>query len=287
VVSMPTPGLSLVGFMTSLEATSYLRLACIPPDASDAAILAAWEAAKGRLGAPIRNAGKPNILPIPAEFDDYIHKLLSSQWAAPAFQGPLLGAAFYLVEIEPLLAWQFTVDSVRSDEHCRHLGGPPSNADLLQLCLPLTPERVDFQTFQNSPAPYNQSMMIRSNDLNLRSWGGGMFNGQFMGIQFGVAQPFLHVVRYNGRCYIHNGFHRAVGARRAGATHLPCVLRDVADHESVGIRNDGTTFNIETMESDIPPTVGHFTQDRAYPVSLRRTSRILHVSWAEYVLPLE
>src|SRR5208282_2577442 len=105
------------------------------------------------------------------------------------------------------------------------------------------------------------------------------------GIQFHSSMPFVHVVRYNGRCYLHNGFHRTVGVRKAGATHVPCILRDVNTISEVGI--DGDTFPVHLMESANPPTVGHFTQNRAWSVTLRNYSRILHVSWAEYMVPDE
>lgn len=88
--------------------------------------------------------------------------------------------------------------------------------------------------------------------------------------------------RHNGRHYLHNGFHRCLALRRAGATHAPCILRDVPDHAAVGIH--GGTFSPPLLESANPPTLGHFTQGRAYDVQLKNVARYLHVSWAEYVV---
>ena len=129
------------------------------------------------------------------------------------------------------------------------------------------------------------SMILKARSLNVRAFDRGMFNGEFMGITFGVSQPYVHVVRHNNRCYLHNGIHRTYGARLAGATHIPCIFRDVADHDAVGI-HDGT-FPAALLESGNPPTLAHFTGARAHPVRLRSHSRYLHVSWAEYVLPDE
>ena len=53
---MPTPGLSLVGFLTEQEALYHLGKACVPAaNADDAALRADWLAAKGKLGAPVPN----------------------------------------------------------------------------------------------------------------------------------------------------------------------------------------------------------------------------------------
>ncbi len=278
---MPIPGLSLVGFMDQASAINYLRGACICNDNSDSALTAEWQIAKNRLGAPLARAGTPDIQPIPPSHQPYIQQITTQQWCADLFAGPWQNCEFKLIEIDPLLAYQFNVMTGRSNDHCNGLSSPPTLDELMALCLPHAPQSENFQTF-TSP----NSMILKA-PLNLRSFGGGVFNAAFMGLQFGVALPFAHVVRYNGRCYLHNGFHRAVGLRSTGATHIPCVLRDVNNHQEVGILPNGATFSAALLESANPPTVGHFTQGRAYDVVLRRVARFLHVSWAEYVLPEE
>jgi hypothetical protein len=105
-------------------------------------------------------------------------------------------------------------------------------------------------------------------------------------MRFGVTLPFASVARYNGKYYLTNGFHRAIGLRQAGATHMPCMVRDVATPEDVGIQPPGT-FQLPLLESPDPPTVGHFTQGRAHNVTIRQFARFLHVSWAEYAIPEE
>jgi hypothetical protein len=73
----------------------------------------------------------------------------------------------------------------------------------------------------------------------------------------------------------------------AGATHIPCVFRDVPTSEMAGIRTDGRTFPLSLLESSNPPTIGHFTSGRAYQIQLRAFSRIITVSWADHVVPEE
>lgn len=279
---MATAGLSLVGFMDQHPAIAHLRHASIPTDPSDAALIAVWNIARGKLGAPIPKAGNPDIQPIPVSDQVYIQQLLLSPWVQPIFNGAWAGFTFQLVEIDPLLAYQFAIDSVRSNHHCGTLNNPPSVSELLPICLPLNPIPENFESWHTP-----QSAILKSRGLNLVPFDRGIINGAFMGMSFGPALPFTHVVRCNGRCYLHNGFHRALGARLAGATHIPCVFRDVPDHISAGIRTDGGTFPVNLLESSNPPTLGHFTQGRALDVTIRSVSRVLHVSWADYVIPNE
>ena len=279
---MPTPGLSLVGFLDQADAIKHLQTVCFPASPDPAVLTAEWNAAKAKLGAPIAKAGAPAIQPIPAVHDPHLQQLTTAPWIAPMFAGPWQGCEFKLVELDPLLAYQFTINDGRSQHHCGALAQPPTLIELLNLCLPLTPAIENFQTWGSQ-----NGMILKSKSLNLQNFGGGIFNAAFMGIQIGVTAPFLHVVRHNNRCYLHNGFHRALGIRRAGATHAPCIVRDVPDHAAVGIRADGTTFGATLLELSDPPTVGHFVQGRAYDVQLRNVARFMHVSWADYILPEE
>jgi len=279
---VPTPGFSLVGFMDRAEAIQHFQSVCVPGNPDPVVLATEWNAAKAKLGAPMLNAGTPDIQPIPAAHDAHIQQLSTAPWMAHIFAGAWQGCEFKLIELDPLLAYQFTVNDGRSQHHCGNLAKPPSLAELMPLCLPLTPSVENFQTWE-SP----NGMILKAKSLNLQNFGGGIFNAAFMGIQVGVTLPFLHVVRHNSRCYLHNGFHRALGIRKAGATHAPCILRDVPNHAAAGIRPDGSTFGVSLLESNNPPTVGHFSQGRAYDVQLRNIARFLHVSWADYILPEE
>jgi hypothetical protein len=279
---MPTPGLSLVGFMDQHQAINYFRAACIPTDPSDAALVAEWNAAKAKLGASFGNYGRPDIQAIPSKDQAYIQQLQQELWVQQALAS-YPGASFQVVEIDPLLAFQFHILKNHSDDHCSGLGLGPSIADLLPICLPTAAPQENIRI-----SPQGQSFLIAADSLNFRIVAQGWFQAENrVGIQFGIGLPFVHVARWNGRCYLTNGFHRALGARIRGAGRIPCLFRDVATPEEIGIRSDGTTFSVDLLNSSDPPTLGHFTRDRAYDVPIRRVSRILQVNWAEHALPLE
>lgn len=270
---VPAAGLALIGFMAKERAVQYLRDACMPFDSSDHALETEWAAAVAQLGAPYVRAGLPDIQPIPASHQGYISQL-AVNWPNLFAQGPV---EFKMVEAKPLLAFQISVDGSRSGHHCAAFGNPPTVDELFETCLPQLPTEEPLNIQQQ-----HQSIIIKAKSLNVRTQANGMVQAGTFGIQIGLALPFVHVVRYDGRCYLHNGFHRMYGAAAAGATHIPCLFRDVASPQEAGIQADGSTFDLEMLTSANPPTVAHFVDGRAHTVALKATTRILHVSWAEY-----
>jgi hypothetical protein len=275
---MPSPGWSLVGFMDQTQAIHHLRDFCVPADASDTALIAEWKAAAARIGPPVANAGQPDVLPVP---DSYEHHL--AQVSRLPKLAPMLAAnpelSFRLVEIDPLLSFQFTVSHSTSTQHASGFGNPPTMQELLNACLPL-----DQPTEASRITRGHQSILLKTPSLNVRLETAGILSPGVLGVRFGIDLPLVRVVRHNGRCYLRNGFHRAVGIRLAGATHLPCLFRDNAELDAVGIKTDGATFSPALMSSSNPPTLAHFTSGRAHEVSLRKMSKILQVSWSEYVV---
>ncbi len=280
---MATQGLSLVGFMTDQAAAiSHLRYTCVPNPVSktDAQLAQDWATATATLGSPTNNAGTPSLTPIDHSHPN-ISRLMALPWA-PYFQTLLAqGASFQMAEIDPLLAYQFTVDTERSNGHCEHCAQPPTEQELFDCCLPTVMSKDEIHASQQG-----QTLIVKSRSLNLITVAEGPIpnTANTIGIQFNWTLPFVHVVRFNGRCYLHNGYHRAYGMRMAGATHMPCIFRDVATALEAGIRSDGATFTQAMLEGANPPTLAHFSAGRALSVMLKRTTRILQVSWSQHTM---
>jgi hypothetical protein len=209
----------------------------------------------------------------------YLDALVQVEWVDQALNSPnaIAGSEFKMVEIDPLLAYQIHVCKDRSQHHCSILAKPPSLQQLLELCLP-----VELPSGEYHAARGPQSVVITSRSLNFRSSFAGV-DGNVAGMAFAWALPLVQVVRLRGRCYLHNGFHRVYGARLCGATHVPCAFRDVDDERQAGITPPGT-FDMTILEGPDPPTLAHFNQGRAHPVKLRESRRVLHVSWADYIV---
>jgi hypothetical protein len=180
------------------------------------------------------------------------------------------------MEIDPLLTFQVIVNLKRPAYRRAPLGTSPQLVDLLNVCLPTNSPVEHFQVQKQ-----NNSLIIKASDLNLRLQEVGQIQSRFAVVIFGPALPLIQVTKFNGRFYLSDGFHRAYCLRQAGATHVPCMLREVSGPSDIGISN--ATFGLSLLESASPPTLGHFTRGRALKVVLRTKSRIIHVSWAEWV----
>jgi hypothetical protein len=190
-----------------------------------------------------------------------------------------------MVEIAPLLAFQFHVDTERSAVLCADLPHPPQLSDTLPICQPVDIEERHVQTTH-----LTHGTLIRDSSLNLRVLGAGPVGADpakkilYVGVGAGVGGPWTTVTRFNGRCYLSNGYHRVFGLQAAGATYIPCLLVDATEFTQVGAIGGGATFERTVLESANPPTCGHLTDARAYRIILHQFSRVIHVTWAEYAV---
>jgi len=228
------------------------------------------------------HAGRPEVIDVPAEHIQHLNGVATLNPRYAATVAGMTDATFKLVELAPLIAYQFHVATDRTDELCAPLSHPPRVAELLPVCLP-----QDLEIAPSQLATLPSSLCFKTSSLNLRIMGAGQLGIDaaqhfIAGIAFGPSSNLVQVIRFEGRCYLRNGFHRAFGLARAGATHIPCIFMEAANFEQVGVLGAMQTFGRELLESDDPPTVGHLTADRAYPVSLRTITRVITVSWSEY-----
>ena len=275
---MPSaPGLALIGFMSEQQACHYLAQECECANTDPAALIAEWIAAQARQGEAQANCGQPQIRDVPEDHQGHIQQVVNSPDWQPIFANNP-NWQIKLVEAAPLLAYQFSVLDGAATNHSTGFSAPPTLAELLNVCLPIAPTVDDYSVVQQP-----NSVLIRSRSLNVRPLHFGMVQpGCFM-LQVGVSLPFVHVVRYNGRCYLHNGYHRAYAAMMAGATEIPCVFRDVATEAEIGL-NPGT-FDLGTLESANAPTLNHFAGGQAHPVNLIIKTRVMHLNWTDWIAP--
>src|SRR5207247_8971291 len=122
------------------------------PKGGSAALLGHWQAARQRLeldgGSPLPNPGLPEILGIPPGHE----ARLAAVEASPRFAFTVgeFPWEFKLIEIDPLLAFQFHINTGRGDALWNEAGASVDLAALLRLCLPVEvlqiAEGADFQT---------------------------------------------------------------------------------------------------------------------------------------------
>ena len=259
--------------MEQQPAIDYLKNRCIPQNTDDAALIAEWQQARDHLGVPMANAGTPEIEDISAAHDLYVQQM-QANWQ------PLLQTRNWqpkMVGIDELLAFQFEVDQVRPHQFCSDIIQPVDIQKLLEICLPqsLTPAKIDYHSVDE------HSILLLSQDINFRSMGPFLGNG-VAGLGIGTGLPHIQVLRFNGRCYLVNGFHRMAGLRSI-TSKVPCLFCEVNSAAELGL-GAGQRFDLPLLESNDPPTCGHFCAERAHAVSLRSVSRVIHVTWSSHVV---
>ncbi len=192
---------------------------------------------------------------------------------------------FKLVEIGPLLAMQFHVLTDKVEDFCASLSAGPSVGDMLPLCLP-TAYTVPTYSAQHNPT---RGLLIEAADGNIRVFGDGLFEVQpnpalrIAGVAVMPPAPWVTVVHAGTRYYLNNGYHRVYGLSQRGVTHVPCIVTRAKRTEDIGLV-EGGTFGHNLLVSSNPPTCGHFTGNRLYPIKVRRFRRFVSVNWAEYAV---
>jgi hypothetical protein len=285
---MPIPGLSLVGFMDQGQAVAYLRDSCVLEQTRQRDLLLRWHSAQTRRGDPFPRAGDPDILDIPNSHDAYLEAVKKNPRYARTVG--TMNPSFKLVEIVPLLAFQFHVCLSRADGLWTAGGRPPED-EIVNRCLPHIPQKPTAIHYEEIPE--SKTFRIVSDDLNVQVINWGQFlNPQqqpiydeglhafITGLTYGEGSSLVQVARFNGRCYLRNGYHRAYALGKLGVTHIPCILLDAPNFSDITERRGGF-FSRGLLESNNPPTCGHFINDRAYSVTLKTRKRIIEFQCRE------
>jgi hypothetical protein len=190
---MPEPGLSLVGLMPEDVAQHYLNRCCFLPNKSVKSIRKYWSDAKGTIGPPTARAGLPDIQEMGSEHDQYLDRVRAN----PAFVKALEGMpySFKWVEIDPLLCFQFHLETNRSANLCKSVDDGPTVDDMLPICLPEHLEEIPYDVMEAG----NGKLRVRAESLNLRPCLQGDISTlladnpnkiKAAGIAFGPAAPF-------------------------------------------------------------------------------------------------
>lgn len=273
----------------------YLYGNCVLPNKTYAALRAVWREARNLLGAstdsPVKNAGQPEISEIPSGHEDYLAEVKAS----PRFDQTVQTWRwdFKLVELRPLLAYQFHVETVRAQALQEEAGKSHDMEALLRLCLPTKVNEIQPGAgcdVKEDPgnSEWSGAITFESDDLNMRilragRQGMGLNKLYWAGAGLGEGSRLFQVGRVGGRCYLVNGYHRAYQMILAGVTHAPCILLDLNHIGETGVRDDGRTFRRKLLESANPPVCAHF--EKAYAVTLRPPKKTIRITWRQDYRP--
>jgi hypothetical protein len=158
-----------------------------------------------------------------------------------ALQATLPGAQMFAegwrvarVDLTRVCGYQPIVVSESALERVEHLGSADP-ASVAALALPLTSEtnmRVQLDAVR-------QSWIVTCDNPNLRVLGtagpvaGAPGGAPFFGFGVGVSPSYLQVVRYRGRHFLRDGYHRSYGFLSRGITVVPAFVRDMQAFEEV------------------------------------------------------
>jgi hypothetical protein len=184
------------------------------------------------------------ITPLP----DQLLPLRDQLLASPVYQqrsfriGP---SEMGIVELDRLVVWQKHINLSHVARLTQQLGPSPSEETVFTLCLPLDHPKPPLQWIKTGRNTF--VFVSPSNDLRCMDYAlvepGQLCNfppaskviAGVAGVTVGFGSNFLHVIRIEGRMVLNNGSHRAYALRKAGITHVPCIINHVVGREELRV----------------------------------------------------
>jgi hypothetical protein len=291
---MASDGLTLFGFISDEDrAVQWLKDWCDHGQVLRSALKRHWLDARARLNLADRvgDAGKPT-------FDDdklsghevHVGNVSTNPRYGDCVRG-MKAVSVRMVEIDKLLALQAHVELDRAERICGSISSPPTMSELLATCLPLRLRENTISSVTLVPRTKDVlgGTIVSSADVNLDVFRGGHLGKtnlpdgtegpDVVGVILAERAPLIQVVKYQGRHYLKNGYHRAYGLRLKGASHMPCLYLETDEVAGLEIPVNGV-FTARQLADVNPPTFAHFNPDRAYRVPLKEQRRAIKVTWS-------
>ena len=135
----------------------------------------------------------------------------------------------------------------------------------------------------------NHQFSLSSRDINLRVVADAQADtpqGKVFGFVIGHGIPWMQVVSLNGRQYLRDGYHRAVGLLRKGIDQVPVALIETSDPADLGLRPG--FFSLEKIAGDVPPLLTDFLDgELAIPTELVSHTKVIYITAAEFAIPAD
>ncbi len=270
------PARALIGWMPADQAERVQhgnRQDVVPSAESKARAAGARETVAAR--APGINQDGA-ISPAPNELDPHIAALRQHPAAASYFAE---GWEVALIDLRRVCAVQPNVFVDHAEERVRDV----DPADLRSIAAVSLPVPAESQL----PAQFDESKnvwLLTAPNPNLRIMGhfGGQLQPGVVGFGFIVAisASFLQVAQFQGRLYLRDGYHRAVGFLQRGISVVPAFTRAFGPLESLGLPPgmlpQGAYFG------DRPPCLPDYLDDSvSVPVQLPASQKMLVIQGLE------
>jgi len=269
---MPRDGLLLVGYLNEDAAVDYMKKRCSNSFTHDESSLrTAWREAYKKVQSPVAWLHPSVLRDIPPNLKHHTDLIEQDAEFAEVLDG--MDYKFQVIEIDPLLAFQVDIDFARSDQACAGINQNPSIAEMLPRCLPTTKDTISFTT--HLPASGKKGIVLETENRNVVAkdaeyWGIDAQDGlHTAGIKIGARPSLIQVVKFGSKYFLKNGYHRAFGLRKRGATEMPCLLLDGLLWGHVGAHPDEHLPESLFWAAN-PATCGHFVHGLAMQTKLRQ-----------------
>jgi hypothetical protein len=247
------------------------------------AVTPAMEAAlaRARASAAARSPGVDQddlVRPLPGDLHAYAERLRRNPQAQPYFDEGWRPA---LVDLPRVCAFQPSVFTDHAGERVAQVAVGDARA-LAEVTLPLEPGTP--VTFQYDRARQLFITSIANQNLQVVGAFGGLAPGMppgtvHMGFQVRVITSFLQVGAVQGRYFVRDGYHRALGLLRRGARYVPAFVREdmlLADLAGPG------ALSVEAILGPAPPVMSDYWDDSvAVTAYLPAPRRVISVSASE------
>lgn len=278
-----TPGRVLWAFLPEAETTNFLRAQCVLGTQSELTLKNAHAAARlhaNTVGAPVA------VTSMPIEPAHAAHLVAVQQH--PHFQEAVNGApwTFQWVRARDLIAMQKFVDLDRGQGVVQAIKAGDV-AGILETCLPAKHYPHPVAVIQNQDLSW--TAMARGYDFRLI----GTFQQHDpvtkrinIGYSLGFGAPFVHVVQFEGRHYLKNGYHRAHELLVRGVEFIPAIVQDARNWDDVGHRSG--FFPAELIRGPNPPRVGHLLDDKlTLAVEFKPVAKLARIKVEELTVPAD
>ncbi len=144
---------------------------------------------------------------------------------------------------------------------------PENKAEILSICLPES--QTDDELVWSLDGD-GKGVTLSSFNPNFKVYGAHMgtvsipsspdlpaVQRSAISISYGIPISYLHVAEYDGRYFLRDGYHRAVGLLKAGVNEVPCVLIRAANIQQV-FSAAGNFLSPEVIMGTHPPLLADF-----------------------------
>lgn len=274
---------ALLGFMGEQEALNFLKSMCILRAKTDEETKEIWQNAKSAVEVSSGLKTPIEVLDIDEKFGGQLEAVSKDPLFPEAFQQKKW--SFKLVEIDQLVCFQQYVITDYSRELTKEydLSDP---AQLIEFCLPSKRAKRPIAVTSSQ-----QEFTLLSSSQDLRVLGPAQMQDPVtkrtvFGFGVGWGSPFVQVVKFSGRYFLRNGYHRVYQIREAAVKHVPCVMIEGENFADTGAIRAGF-FGEQLLTSNHPPMFADFFSDKiAPPIHMKPFTKVVRVRADESVLPL-